>query len=103
MGIFVERNDIARLAQSPVEEAITLCQLGDLLLRGNESKGQDKWSVNLHVGCPQGGKPIGISHTHPGGEPVPSDQDIVEVKRLGLSALCVSVPEKNITKCYRVE
>ncbi len=102
MGIFVERSDIARLAQAPVEEAVTLCQLGDMLLRGTESKGEDKWSVNLSVGCPHGGKPIGISHSHPGGEPVPSEQDIAEVKRLGLSSLCVSVPEKKITRCYRV-
>jgi len=102
MGIFVERNDIARLAQEPVEHAITLCQLNDLLLRGSESQGNDKWSVIHHVSCPYGGKPVGLYHTHPGGEPVPSSQDISETKRLGLSVLCVSVPEKNITKCYRV-
>ena len=101
MGIFVERSDIARLAQEPVEHAITLCQLNDLLLRGSESQGKDNWSVSHHVSCPQG-KPIGLYHTHPGGEPVPSDQDYAEVRRLGLSALCVSVPERGITKCYKV-
>ena len=101
MGIFVERSDIARLAQERVETAITLCQLNDLLIKGSESHGKDKWSVSHHISCPQG-KPIGLYHTHPGGEPVPSDQDIAETKRHGLSALCVSVPEKNVTKCYRV-
>lgn len=87
------------------ETAITLCQLGNMLLRGSEAKGSDPWSVNVRVSCPHGGKPIGIFHTHPlagGGEPVPSAQDISEAKRLNLSVLCVSVPEKNITKCYKV-
>ncbi len=88
-----------------VEQAMTLCQLGKMLLKGSEAKGADPFSVNLKVSCPQG-KPIGIWHSHPlagGGEPKPSAQDYAEAKRLNLSALCVSVPEKNITKCYKVK
>jgi len=84
------------------EEAATLCQMANELVFGTRAKGNDPYSVFLHIGCPQGGKPIGLYHTHPGGEPVPSEQDYAEARRMKLSALCVSVPEKKITKCYRV-
>ena len=95
-------NGIFCMHQEPTEEAFTLCQLRDMLLKGREARGPDKWSVNLHVGCPSGGKPIGLFHTHPGGEPEPSAQDIFEAKRLGMHFLCVSVPEKDKTKCHRL-
>jgi len=83
------------------EEAFTLCQLRDMILKGSQATGNDKYSVNLRVSCPQG-KPIGIHHTHPGGEPEPSDQDIREAHRLGIPFMCITVPERKVTKCYRV-
>ena len=85
-----------------VEEAATLCQLLNELIWGSKAQGSSPFNVNLNVSCPQGGEAIGIFHTHPGGEPVPSAQDIAEAKRLNLSALCVSVPEKQIIRCSKV-
>ena len=84
------------------EEAMTLCQLGNMLLKGSEARGENPFSVNLHISCPRG-KAIGIHHTHPGGEPEPSAQDIAEAKRFSLDWLCVTVPETRVTKCYPVK
>lgn len=88
--------------KNQVEEAFTLCQLVNTILRGSEAKGQDPWSVSLRVSCPYGGKPIGIHHTHPGGEPVPSSQDISEARRLGLDFLCIGASKKSTTRCYSI-
>uniref|UniRef100_A0A6M3ITG4 JAB domain-containing protein n=1 Tax=viral metagenome TaxID=1070528 RepID=A0A6M3ITG4_9ZZZZ len=98
---------------SQVEHAAVLCQLGKELLWGNKAKG-DFTSVSLpgvSCGCPTGAKPIGLWHTHPSdplldlfgfGKAELSQQDKSEAKRLGMAFMCVSVPEKKITKCHRV-
>ena len=85
-----------------VEEASTICRHNWTLLWGTKAKGKSPYEVSLNVSCPSGGQPIGIFHTHPGGRPEPSNLDVSEGKRFGLDWLCITVPERHITKCHRI-
>jgi len=90
-----------RLGIDVNEHAKTICQLGRELLWGSEANGSSPYNVTLRTGCPEGGKPVGIFHTHPGGVAEPSAQDLAEMRRAGLEHLCIS--DDNVTKCYRVK
>lgn len=59
--------------------------------------------VRIDISCPQGGKPVGIWHTHPQGVAQPLSQDLIEAARLGLDFLCITVPDTNQSKCFRVK
>lgn len=83
------------------EEARTICQLGREILWGSEAKGSSPYNVTLHTSCPEGGKPIGTHHTHPGGKAEPSAQDLAEMRRVGLPTLCISADF--VTKCFAVK
>lgn len=85
------------------ETGFTICQCGEKIVKGCEAEGKDSSHVSVPVCCPTGCKPVGIFHTHPGGSPRPSDKDISEIKRLNLAHLCISVPERKETKCWRVK
>lgn len=84
------------------EYGYTLCQDGCHLTKGSEGSGH-RTGVSLSVGCPSGGNPIGLYHTHPGGTTEPSDQDIREMRRLGLNTMCIRVPETRELDCYHVD
>jgi len=87
-----------------VEEARTICLRGEHILWGSHADGQSSTRVKLSIRCPSGSSPIGVFHTHPGSaEPIPSPQDIAEMKRAGLEHLCIKSPEKNLLKCFRIK
>lgn len=104
MSIYCLRPINLRQPQQPstkaVEEAATICQLGQRLLWGSRAKGTSPTSVSLFTSCPKGGKPIGVHHTHPGGRAEPSLQDIAAMKRAELRHLCIS--DDSITRCFQV-
>lgn len=85
-----------------VEQAGTICQIGNQLVWGTMATGT-RTSVKLGIGCPEGGKPIGIFHTHPGGTSDPSPQDIAEFKRAysrhGIRKFCIKNGE---LRCFEI-
>ena len=86
-----------------VERGFTICQKDKKLFRGCESVGDSSQHVSMKICCPYGGVPVGTYHTHPGASNTnPSGKDIAEMKRLGLDLLCIEVPERKETRCYRL-
>ena len=85
-----------------VERGFTICQKDKKLFRGCESVGDSSQHVSMKICCPYGGVPVGTYHTHPRGRVEPSHQDIAEMKRLRLEYLCIEVPERKETRCYRL-
>ena len=89
-----------------VESAKTICQLGQEIFFGSQAKGDSSTSVRLHIGCPEGGKAVGIWHSHPGpgGVAEPSPQDISEMLRAeqskGMKYMCISSDLE--ISCYEV-
>lgn len=65
---------------------------------GSSAQG-DYNNVNLSATCPVGTRLVGTLHTHPGGEPIPSQQDRETAAREGLKHLCVGVPETGALRC----
>ena len=47
-------------------------------------------SVNVPIKCPPGSRFHGIYHTHPGGVPIPSRQDIKSGQITGSKTLCIN-------------
>ena len=80
------------------EYAKTICMRNGEISWGSEASG-DPLSVKLRPSCPDG-EAIGIIHSHPGGTSEPSQQDIDEMRRAGLSWMCVHGDDA--LKCYRV-
>lgn len=80
------------------ERGATICRRGFDLIKGREVVGSRN-TVKVPLVCPPGSEPFALWHTHPGGDPNPSPQDIREVKRLGLAAICVTVPQTGETRC----
>ena len=101
MGIFctVNLNQLKK-AGIEVENAKTICQLGQEIFFGSEAKGDSPSHVTLPVRCPQGSKPIGTWHSHPGGVAEPSAQDISEMRRKGFRHMCISSDTE--TRCYEI-
>ena len=85
------------------ETGFTICRRGKDLISGCESTGDSHKHISMRICCPHGGKPVGSFHTHPGGEAIPSNQDIIESTRLGLELLCIGVPETKEARCYRLK
>ena len=85
------------------ETGFTICRKGKDLISGCESVGDSHQHVSMKICCPHGGVPVGTFHTHPRGEPAPSQQDIIEMTRLGLELLCIGVPETGEAKCYKLK
>lgn len=86
---------------SPAEQAFTICRGEGGLVRGSQATG-DASSVSLALGCPEGATPVGVAHTHPGGNLAPSAADVRESRRAGLGVLCVMLPVTGETACYDV-
>lgn len=88
------------MADHAVEEGFPICQAGDQLLAGRRVRGRDHDHVAIPLtGCPPASRAVGFWHTHPDGSPNPSRKDLSEALRLGLDVVCVTVPEKGITRC----
>lgn len=84
------------------ETAFTICERNGKLTRGTSGSG-GKYAVTLDIGCPSGYKPVGIWHSHPHGVPEPSAADIKEMKKLGLSHCCISVPQTGEMRCHYIK
>lgn len=90
------------LPNDGVEHGFTICQdaHGDFV-KGPEAVG-NHLSVSIDVKCPDGYRATGLFHTHPGGTTDPSPTDIKSAKRLGISHLCIGVPETSEVACHDV-
>ena len=90
------------LASDGIEHGFCICEDG----RGNFAAGREttghRYGVQIDVSCPPGFRPTGLFHTHPGGTPEPSRQDIREGCRLGIRHLCIAVPETGEIKCHDI-
>ena len=58
-------------------------------------------SVKVPIQCPPSATFEGIIHTHPGGVPIPSQQDLKAGRQVGANVLCIKVPETGVLRCYR--
>ena len=83
-----------------VEHGFVICSKGKALSRGPESSGH-RYGVKIDVACGSG-KPIAVYHTHPGGRPEPSQQDIQSAQKVGIPWVCIGVPETGALKCHHV-
>ena len=82
------------------EKGHAICELPNgKLIAGLKVQGDSQFNVTVPLRCPAPSRPVGLFHTHPGGKPVPSQQDINEGVRLGLELMCVQVPETGQTRC----
>jgi proteasome lid subunit RPN8/RPN11 len=90
------------LPKDGVEHGFTICQdaHGDFA-KGPEAVGT-RISVGIDVKCPDGYRATGLFHTHPGGTTDPSPTDIKSAKRLGISHLCIGVPETGEVACHDI-
>jgi hypothetical protein len=103
--------DRARMAQSTIdlelpqdgrEHGFAICQdAHGNFARGPESVG-DHRSVAIDVKCPEGYRATGLWHLHPGGTTDPSPADIESARRLGISHLCIGVPESGDITCHDI-
>ena len=77
---------------SLVEMARTLCLRNGEVMWGREGHSGTPSDVWINPGCPEGGKVIGIYHSHPGpgGTTEPSSQDIKAMQMAGLQHMCIS-------------
>lgn len=84
------------------EHGFAICQDPE----GNFDKGREtighRYGVQIDVKCPTGFECTGLFHTHPGGRPTPSRQDIKEACRLRLRHLCIAVPETGELQCHDI-
>ena len=83
------------------EVGASICQTSDgKLVFGPWAEGTPT-SVNVAVSCPPGTTFRGIYHTHPGGVPYPSDQDLKSGVQVGAETLCVKAVPGQL-KCHRL-
>ncbi len=91
-----------KLANDGIEHGFAICQdAAGNTVAGRETAGH-RYGVQIDVSCPAGFKPTGLFHTHPGGTPQPSRQDIREGCRLGIRHLCIAVPETGELQCHDI-
>jgi len=82
------------------EVGFALCRARDgRLVHGPVSVGTPT-SVDITVSCPAGSELVGLFHTHPGGVPVPSEQDIRSALQVGAKVLCIDADGD--LRCWRV-
>lgn len=90
-----------RPADQKNESAFTICLTPEgSLTRGSESQGDSPFHVSIPMSCPADCRPIGIWHSHPGGDTEPSRADITEALRLKIRHLCITSDE--VTRCHEV-
>ena len=85
---------------SLVEMARTLCLRNGEVTWGREGHSGTPSDVWINPGCPDGGKVIGIYHSHPSGTTEPSSQDIRAMQMAGLEHMCIS--DDYGVVCHRV-
>jgi len=84
----------------PNERGATVCMFPDgRMVLGPEQRGDSRTHVTVKLLCPGGTRPVGLTHTHPGGDSTPSSQDVRETRRLNLHFICASSPETGRTGC----
>ena len=83
-----------------VEVARTLCLRNGEVMWGREGHSGTPSDVWINPSCPEGGKVIGLYHTHPGGTTELSTQDIRAMLQAGLEHMCISDDYRVV--CHRV-
>jgi len=81
------------------EVARTICLRNGQIEFGSEGHSGTPIDIWINPSCP-GGKVVGIYHTHPRGLSEPSEQDILAIRQVGLSILCVH--GEDALSCYKV-
>ena len=82
------------------EIGYTMCRAkSGRLVRGPINEGTPT-EVKIPIQCPVGTMFEGLYHTHPGGSPIPSSQDVDAALRVGAKILCVDAD--GVLECYRV-
>ena len=82
-----QRNSVP---ESLVEVARTLCLRNGEVTWGREGHSGTPSDVWINPGCPEGGKVIGIYHSHPSGTTEPSALDVKAMAQAGLEHMCIS-------------
>jgi hypothetical protein len=83
------------------EQAFTICLTPEgTLTKGSQAQGSSPFNVSIPISCPEKCQPIGIWHSHPGGDTEPSSADIAEALRLKIKHLCITAGEA--TQCHQV-
>ena len=82
------------------EVAKTLCLRNGEITWGRAGHSGTPSDVWINPGCPEGGRVIGIYHSHPGGTTEPSPQDIRAMAQVGLQHMCIS--DDYGVVCHRV-
>ena len=76
------------------EIGFTLCRNdAGTLTHGPVARGTRE-NVNVPIRCPAGSTFEGIYHTHPGGVPLPSAQDIRAALEVGARTMCIQSDHK---------
>lgn len=84
------------------EQAFTICLTPEgTLTKGSHAQGPSPFNVSIPISCPEKCQPIGIWHSHPGGDTEPSRADIAEAIRLKIKHLCITAD--NVTQCHEVK
>ena len=104
---------VAPLAQVPEGEGVMLKryqggrEIGFALCRARDGRlvpgpvaVGTPWSVEVPLSCPPGTRLEGIFHTHPGGVPHPSPQDVRSALQAGVRVLCIDAD--GVMRCWRV-
>ena len=86
--------------KSLTEVARTLCLRNGEVTWGRDGHSGTSSDVWINPGCPEGGKVIGIYHSHPGRTTEPSSQDIKAIAQTGLEHMCIS--DDYGVVCHRV-
>ena len=89
----------ACMGQNEVGASICRTPTGGIVF-GPQAEGTPM-SVDVPIQCPAGSKFEGIFHTHPGGVPIPSPQDLRSGRSVNANILCIRVPDTGQTRCYR--
>jgi proteasome lid subunit RPN8/RPN11 len=93
-------NRSARMGQNEIGASMCRKRDGSFVL-GPVTEGTPM-SVNVMISCPPGTEYWGPWHTHPGGIPYPSSQDMKSGRNTGAKGLCITVPETGETLCHPV-
>ena len=103
--LYKRGNDMKLCQKNPFkldsnEEARTLCLRNGQISWGSKGHSGTPTDVWINPGCSEGGKVIGIYHTHPGGTTDPSPQDLSAMRLAGLEHMCISDDARVV--CHRV-
>ena len=85
----------------PNEIGFSLCKMPNGKLTHGPIATGTPVSVSIPVQCPSGSSLHGLFHSHPGGVPYPSQQDVKSQKLSGAAVSCIDADGK--IKCFKIK